>query len=296
MAAQMVGRIADFALTGQKHQHIALPAWVAPQLVQGIGNRLVQPIFAAVFKGAVAQLHRVGAARHHDHRRWALGRGKVLGKPIGIDGGRGDDDFQIGAARQNLPQIAEQKINVQAAFMRLVDDQGVVGQQQGVGLRLGQQNAIGHQLDRGARAQAVLEANFVTHHLAQGGLQLVGNAPRDRGGRNPAGLGVANHARFLARWRVASATAQRQRHLGQLGGFARTGFAANDHHRVLGDGGHDVFAPQGDGQFGGEFNLQWARPSRERFWVTIVNYPLSKRSHTPCRPFLTSPLCPGFDR
>jgi hypothetical protein len=33
--------------------------------------------------------------------------------------------------------------------MRLVNDEGVIGLQERVGLRLGQQNAVGHQLDRG---------------------------------------------------------------------------------------------------------------------------------------------------
>ena len=51
--------------------------------------------------------------------------------------------------------------------MRLVDDQGVIGFQQRVVLRLGQQDAISHQLDAGRLAQTVLKADLKTHHLAQ---------------------------------------------------------------------------------------------------------------------------------
>ena len=51
--------------------------------------------------------------------------------------------------------------------MGLVNDDGVVGAQQRVGLRLGQQNAVGHQLDRGIAAQPVLKAHLVADHIAQ---------------------------------------------------------------------------------------------------------------------------------
>ena len=40
--------------------------------------------------------------------------------------------------------VAEQEIDVEAALVRFVDDDGVVGVQEAVGLRLGQQDAIGH--------------------------------------------------------------------------------------------------------------------------------------------------------
>jgi hypothetical protein len=50
----------------------------------------------------------------------------VLSKPIGVNGGRSDNHFEVGSAGQNLTQIAQQEINVQAALVRLVNDEGVV--------------------------------------------------------------------------------------------------------------------------------------------------------------------------
>ncbi len=97
-----------------------------------------------------ALLDREHAARDLDHRRRALRAGEVLRKAIGVDRGRGDDHLQIGPARQDLAQVAEQEVDVQAALVRLVDDQRVVGAQQRVALRLGEQDAVGHQLDAGA--------------------------------------------------------------------------------------------------------------------------------------------------
>ena len=120
-----------------------------------------------------ALLHREQPARHHDHRRRARRAGEVLRKTVGIDGGRGHDHLQVGPPRQDLPQVAEQEVDVQAALVRLVDDQRVVGPQQRVALRLGQQDAVGHQLDARARLQPVLEAHLVAHHLAQRRVQLL---------------------------------------------------------------------------------------------------------------------------
>ena len=53
--------------------------------------------------------------------------------------------------------------------MSLVDDDGVVSLEQRVGLGLGQQNAVGHELDRSIPAEPVLKPHLVAHHLAQRG-------------------------------------------------------------------------------------------------------------------------------
>ena len=102
--------------------------------------------------------------------------GEMLGKAVSVDGGRGDDDLQVGAARQDLLQVAQQEVDVQAALVCLVNDEGVIGLQQRVGLRLGQQNAVGHQLDGCVTRQLVLKPHLETHHLAQRGFQLFGDA------------------------------------------------------------------------------------------------------------------------
>jgi hypothetical protein len=75
----------------------------------------------------------------------------MLGKALGVDGRRRDDHLQIRPLRQDLAQVAEQEVDVEAALVRLVDDDRVVGAQQRIVLRLGQQDAVGHQLDRRAR-------------------------------------------------------------------------------------------------------------------------------------------------
>ena len=148
--------------------------------------------------------------------------------------------------------------------MRLVNDDGVVGLQQRVGLRLGQQNAVGHQLDRGVAGEPVLKAHFETHHLAQRSLELFGNALGHAAGRNAPGLGVANQ---LAARRgpavgqrggvIAQPAPHGQGNFGQLRGFTRTRLTTHDDDLVLCQRRHDLFAPGGDWQVLGEFDVQF---------------------------------------
>ena len=81
--------------------------------------------------------------------------------------------------------------------MRLIDDQGVVGFEQRVVLRLCQQDTVGHQFDAGRLAQTVLKPHLETHYLAQRGFEFFGNSLRHRTCRNAPGLGVANHLAVL---------------------------------------------------------------------------------------------------
>ena len=236
--SQVVRRFPNLALTRQEDQDIASCA-PSPELVHRIGHGGVEIVVAAFLEGPPAQLHREQAARDLDDRRLAPGRGEVPRKALGVDGGRGDHHLQVRPTRQQLPQVAQQEVDVQAALMGLVDDERVIGAQQRVGLRLGQQDAVGHQLDRRARLQPVLKAHLVADHIAQGGVQLLGDALGHAGGRDPTGLGVTDQP-CAAR---AQAAPEFQRDLGQLGGLARPRFAADDDHLMLAQGLRDLLPP-----------------------------------------------------
>ena len=81
--------------------------------------------------------------------------------------------------------------------MRLVDDQGVVGFEQRIVLRFGQQDAVSHQLDAGCLAQAVLKAHLKTHYFAQRRFEFFGDPLGDRARCDAPRLGVANHLAVL---------------------------------------------------------------------------------------------------
>ncbi len=74
----------------------------------------------------VADLHRIGPAGDlDDRRRGARGRREVPGEPLGVDRRRGDDDLQVRPRGQQAAQVAEDEVDVEAALVRLVDDQRV---------------------------------------------------------------------------------------------------------------------------------------------------------------------------
>ena len=149
---------------------------------------------------------------------------EVRREALRLDGRRRDDHLQVGPARQQLTQIAEQEVDVEAALVRLVEDQGVVAQQAAVALDLGEQDAVGHQLDQRAVAGLVGEPHGVADGVAERGAQFVGDALRDGAGGEPARLGVPDGA--------ADAAAELQADLRQLGGLARPGLAGDDDHLV----------------------------------------------------------------
>ena len=124
--------------------------------------------------------------------------------------------------------------------MGLVDDDGVVGVEIGVGLGLRQQDAVGHQLEVGLGPATVLEADFHPHAGTDLGLQLLGHPGRHGAGREAPGLGMADQPR--------RPPAQFQADLGQLGGLAGAGLAADDDHLVVLDEGLDLLPPPVDRQ------------------------------------------------
>ena len=134
--------------------------------------------------------------------------------------------------------------------MGLIDDDRVVVFQERIGLRLGQQDTVGHQLDRRATRERIGEAHLEADVFAQWRAQFLRNPFRGRGGGDAARLGVANQACLT--------TPQFQANLGQLGGLARARFAAHDDHLVGQNGSADVGAPPGYRQILGKCD-RWQR-------------------------------------
>ena len=149
-----------------------------------------------------------------------------------IDGGRGNDDFQIRAFGQQLTQITENEIDVQAALMRFIDDQRVVLHQHAILLDFGQQNTVRHQFDQRVVTDLIGKADFIADRVAKRGVQLIGNTVRHRTRRQTSRLGVADHAFYPA--------AKLHADFWDLGGFTGTGFPGNDHHLMVANGVKDI--------------------------------------------------------
>jgi len=186
MLAERFRRLADLALAREEDEHVARP--FARALVDRLGDRLVQVDLAVgvPLRRPVPDLDRVQAARHLDDRRIA----EVPGEPVGVERGRRDDDLQVRPPRQQLFQIAEQEIDVQAALVGLIDDQRVVLTELRVALRLGEQDSVGHQFEVARRAGPVGEADLEADRASELGVEFVSDPGRCRPRRDAAGLGV----------------------------------------------------------------------------------------------------------
>ena len=247
--AQHLGGIADLALAGEEDQHVAralaLSLLMGGDLVQRgedalVDGEVVEQALALLVhftsQRAVPGLDRVGAPGDFDNRRVV----EVLGKTLQVDGRRGDDHLEVGATRQQGLQVAEEEVDVEASFMCLVDDDGVVLFQVAVVLGFGEQDAVGHQLDQAAVLALVFEAHLVADQLAQWRANFLGHPGGDAACGQAARLGVADQAVYAA--------ADFQADLRQLGGLARTGFAGDHQHLVFLQRLLDLIALGGDRQ------------------------------------------------
>ena len=238
-ARQGAHEVADFALAGQKHQHVTGPATAGPQLVDAVGDLAFQIQIRVGL--AIAHRHREGAAFDLEDRRRAARAFEVLGQPLRVQRRRRHDQLQVRPARQQPLEPAEQEVDIETALVRLVDDDRVVGGQLAVALQFGQQNAVGHQLDQAGIADAAVEARLVADQLAQRAAQLLRDARGDAARGQAAWLRVADQP--------ACAAPQLQTQFGQLRGLARPGLAAQHDHLVLQNRATDLLARLAHRQF-----------------------------------------------
>src|SRR5204863_5077931 len=105
--------------------------------------------------------------------------------------GAGDDQFEIGTAWEKQLQVAEQEIDVEAAFVGLVENDAVVTAQVGIGLGFGEENAVGHHFDDGVAAGFVVETDFGTDFATVLNIEFLGETAGDGESGDTARLGDA---------------------------------------------------------------------------------------------------------
>ena len=236
--SQYLAEAANFPLAGQEYEYVA--RWLLfctfvlfdflHRTQHAIRPTLV-PIVLIASERTVTHIYRIGSPADFDDRRAT----KELAKAFHFDGGGGDDDLQIRPFRQQLPQVAHQKVDVKAAFVGLINNQGIVTVQEPVVLDLRQQDAVGHDFDPRLVGRGVGKTYLIPHLAASLLSKLFSNTTGYGTGRNPAGLGVADQP--------ANTPTAVHADLGDLGGLTGTGFAGNDHHLVLFNGLTDIIDP-----------------------------------------------------
>src|SRR5712691_5552890 len=245
--SQRLRSLPDLALAREEHEDVALT--LARQLFRRVADRLVE-IVVVVFRldWVVADFYRIEPPGNLDNGGRFSVELEVLREPLGIDGCRGDDELEIRPPREQLLHIAEQEVDVEAALVRIVEDECVVLPQFAVALRFREQDAVGHDLDVATRADSVGEADLVADGAPELGLQLLCDAAGGGARGDPARLRVPDESFDPA--------TQPEANLRQLGGLARAGFAAHDDDLMRGDGLRDLFAPRADRQLGGKLGAR----------------------------------------
>ncbi len=248
-------------LGGHEDEDIARGGFAA-QFVDGVEDRAFQIGVGVVVvfsdKGPISDINWIISARDLDHGGRSRRGTEVAAEMDRVDRGRGDDQLEVAPLREEPLQVADEKVDVQRTFVGLVKDDRVVLVEIAVALGLGQEDAVGHELDEGAGAGLVGEADLVAHVAAQRRADFFSHAGGDRTGSDPPGLGMADHA--------GDAAAHIETDLGQLGRFARAGLAGDDNHLVIANGGGDLLAFEQDGQIVAELDPgHGGRPSLSLF-------------------------------
>ena len=190
-AFQFFRHLTYFAFSGKEDKHI--PAVV--QSIQPIHGtcHMSRKFLIVILWRQIVEVHRISAAFYLNYRCAS----KEFGKPAGIQRRGTDDQPQVSPPVQQKPQIAEQKVNVEAAFMRLIQNQGMILAQIRIMLRFRQKNPIRHELQARIRPGFFLKAHLVTHQTSQVAVQFLRHSAGNGSSSQPSGLGAPYSAPHL---------------------------------------------------------------------------------------------------
>ena len=76
-------------------------------------------------------------------------------------------------------QVAEEEVDIEAALVRLIDDDDFVLREVRVGKGFGEEHPVGHQLDDGGVAGFLVKTHLVADGITQRGIELLGDARGD---------------------------------------------------------------------------------------------------------------------
>ena len=200
--------------------------------------------FIKFFQTPVSDLYRIRPTGNFDdgHRIAAIYPpvGKMFGKAFCINGCRSNDQFEFRSAGQQSLHHSEQKVDVERPFVCLVNDERVVLSKIFVRLRLGKQDAIGHQFDKGIVGDFSIESNFVTDGMSERRIKFFGNSSGNGSGGNSSRLGVPDGA--------VDSTPDFETDFRQLRGLPGTGFSTHDDDLIVSDQIGNLAPPLDDGQ------------------------------------------------
>jgi hypothetical protein len=248
-ASQQLRCFVDLTFARQKHQYVACALYrTSFDVAYGV-QYLLRLIDVAGFGRAVDDLDRITAAAHLHHRRVF----EVFRERADVDRRAGDDDLEIDSPAEQYLHIAEQKVDVQAPLVCLVDDQHFVLREPSIAGDLVQQQPVGHHFDQCSVGRLIAEAHGIADLFAERHAELLGNASRDGSGRDSTRLGVPDQP--------SRAEPGRNAQLRQLRRFTGAGLAGDDHDAVRLEQTTDLVDVLGNRQLVGKRYVRNARAS-----------------------------------
>ena len=128
--------VVDVALRGHEHENVATERITAQALDRSNGLIYIGDVVSIFFIGSIFPVFGgdgISATGYRNNRRIV----KMRAKTLSVYGCRGDNQLELGPLGKELLQITKKKVNVQTAFVRLIDDDGVVLAEQAVGAGFG---------------------------------------------------------------------------------------------------------------------------------------------------------------
>ncbi len=136
-ALKLIAGLADVPFARHEDQQIARAGLVKDALRRlhcGIHIADLALLLGRRVQRLVLHLHRIQPSGDFDDRRVV----EVSREGLRVNRGGGDDQLQVLAPGEQALQVAEQEINVQAALVRLIEDDRIVFREVGVALGLRQ--------------------------------------------------------------------------------------------------------------------------------------------------------------
>ncbi len=183
--------------------------------------------------------------------------------------------------------MAQEKVDVQRPLVGLVDDDRVVLIEVPIALHLGQQDAVGHELDEARRRRLVVKTHLVADGISQGRTDLVGHAGGDGAGGDTTRLRVPDGP--------VDTTAGFEADFRELRRLAGARLAADDDDAMPLDGFDDVAALLADRQLVRIRHRRHARRPKLRLLCRPLGrlqdlHQLLRRRLPPARKFVQAPL------
>jgi len=140
-----------------------------------------------------------------------------------------------------IQRPGQRDVAVEMALVEFVEDDDADAAQLGIGEHLPQQNSLGDEANARPRGGDFIEADLVTHFVAEPAVALLGHARGEHARGEPARL--QHHDLAIARESVI------EHDLRDLRGLARAGWRLEDEPRMLAQGGDQAGLQFEDGEF-----------------------------------------------